>query len=331
MFFNATISVTIANKLLKTVIEVETNNDNKHIGSECTVLVPINCRIQYKDGKHDYLTAYPKVLFKAGDPILITAQYDGYAPVKVFEGFVFNFIEGDEMKIHCTDDIYLLYQTTVNVHYKNITIKDLVTSILKGTGLTLQLPTIDLQLKDITFRLMSPAAILEWLKKELGINISLDGKQIYMNVASNTLNTVKLNTARNVIKSDLQTPEAVFQTFKIKAWFIQQNGTKDSFELGDTNGQLHEVFFYKIPKDLKVYQKLAAEALLKVKQQRYAGKIETLLYPEINLFDRVQYTDVRYPDRSGDYVVTGMNFKIGRNGFNRESMLAYLSDLNTTS
>lgn len=330
MDFEAILSVTISDKQLQTVVKVDVKGDSKKIGSECDIRVPINCRIQYTDGKHDYLTAYPQVLFKVGDVVTITAQYTGYPTIQVFNGYVYNFVEGDEVVIRCTDYIYLLYQTTVNLSYASITIKDLVTTVLKGTGITLLLPTIELTLVNISFRLMSPGAILEWLKKELGINISLTGKTLYMNLASNTLSSVIFNTSRNVLKSDLQTPDAIFQTFKVKAWFIRENGTKDSLEVGDTNGQLHEVFFYKVPVDMALYNQLATEALNKVKQQKYGGMIETLLYPDCGLYWQANYTDVRYPDRSGSYTITEMNFEIGEKGFHRKIKMAYLSGLNTT-
>ena len=124
MFFNATISVIIGNKQVQTVIGVDTKADTKKIGSECDLKVPINCRIQYTDGKHDFLTAYPQVLFAVGDKITVTAKYDGYSPVTIFEGYVFDFTLGDEVTVKCTDYIFLLYQTTVNLNYKSISIKD---------------------------------------------------------------------------------------------------------------------------------------------------------------------------------------------------------------
>lgn len=329
MYFNAKISVTIADKIVQTVANVAIENDSTELGSKCIITVPLMCRVGYKDGRKDFLTTYPQTIFSAGDPVTITAWYEGFPKLNIFNGFVTDFIEGTPMQIVCTDDVYLLNQTTVSVAYKSISLKDLATNILKGTGVSLILPTLELQLQNISFRLMSPAAIFEWLKKELGINISLSGNQLYINVASNTQTAITYRSDRNIIKCDLQKPSGTWLKFKVRAYFIRENGTKDVIEVGDATGHVNEVYYYKVPRNLATYNKLAAEALNKVKMRRFAGSIETYLYPNCNVFDKAVYTDVRYPDRSGNYVITAVHFDIGRGGYHRKLKWAYLSDLIT--
>lgn len=361
MFFNCKISVVIGDKELKTVVSVNTKNDSDHIGAECDVVVPLNCRIQYVNGRRDYLTEYTKNLFSVGDQITIKAQYEGFDMVEVFNGFIFDFIEGTPITIKCTDYLYYLNKgifgsqrlllkknkkstistPSVGASFKSITLQSLCQKLLDFANdtidheasntehLELILPMPDVELVNITFAMMSPAAILEWLKKEMGINISLQGNKLYVNVASNTSNTVYYRTDRNVLSSDLQKPPAIYKSFKVKAWFIREDGTKDSFEIGDSNGTLKEVFFYKVKRDQSLYQKLATEALNKVKQQKYSGSIETLLYPDCNLFDKANYIDIRYPDRSANYVITGEEINIDENGYHRKLRLSYLSELNS--
>jgi len=329
MYFNAHITVTIGDKILQSVHSVSVQNDSKEIGSNCKIVVPLACRISYIAAPNTFLTDLAKTLFKSGDPVVIKASYDGYPEVNVFNGFVYEFIENTPLTIECMDNIFLLNQTTVNVSYASISLRDLLNNILKGTGVSLLEPTIDLKLTNITFRLMSPASILEWFKKEIGLNISLSNNQLYVNVASNTVNQVFFDTSRNVIKSALQKPEAVYLKLKIKAWFIQENGKKSSLEVGDTNGELREVFFYKIPFNEKEYQRLAGEALIKYKMMKFSGNIETLLYPECNLFWKAQYIDHRYPDRTGNYTIVGMNFTLDKSGFHRHIKMAYLSDIDS--
>jgi hypothetical protein len=326
MYLNASVTVTIANKILQTVGAVSIENDAKSIGSDCDIIVPLNCRIQYTDGTHDYLTDIAKNLFSTGDPVTVQAQYEGYPLLTLFQGYVVDFIEGTPIKIKCQDQIFLLDQTTVTVGYKSITLQNLINTILAGTGITLMQPILQLNLQNISFKLMSPAAILEWIKKELGLNMVLANKQLYVQVASNTLNEQFYSTDRNVIKSDLQKPSAVFLKLKVKAWFIRENGTKDSVEVGDSDGQLREVYFYKIPMDLALYNQMANEALTKYKQYRYNGTIETFLYPDIQLYDKANYNDIRYPDKNGNYVCVGIHIDMDGNGYHRKLKLSYLSD-----
>jgi hypothetical protein len=357
MFFNCKISVVIGDKELKTVVSVNTKDESEHIGSECEIVVPLNCRIQYINGKRDFLTEYAKNLFKVGDPVIIKASYDGFEQVEIFNGFIFDFIEGTPITIKCLDYLYFLNKgifgnqrillkknkksttTTPSIgsSFKSITLQSLCQKLIDFTNatidhettnttpLSLVLPMPDVNLVNITFAMMSPAAVLDWLKKEMGFNISLQGSKLYVNVASNTLATAYYRTDRNVLASDLQRPDAVYKSFKVKAWFVREDGTKDSFEIGDANGTMREVFFYKVKRDLTLYQKLANEALTKVKQQRYSGTIETLLYPAVKLYDQAHYVDIRYPDRSGNYVVTGQEISIDENGYHRKLTLSFLS------
>ena len=337
MYFNGKYSVSITNQrtgiisTIITVVSVTSHNDSAHVGSDCDVVVPLNCLIQYKTSKDSQLnqiTMDVNQAFNSGDKIVITASYEGFPDINVFTGFIVDYFMGTPTTIKCSDYIYLLDQSTLDLYYKNVKLKDLLTRILQGSGITLNNDIMDLTLENITFRLMSPAAILEWLKKELGINISLSNDKLYCNLAANTLANIKFASDRNVIKCDLQKPYAVFQDFKVKAWFIRENGTKDSYEIGSSDGQLREVFFYKVlPRTEANYKALAENALLKFKQSRYAGTIETLLYPSCDLFWKATYTDVRYPDRNANYVITGITTTLDENGFHRSIKLAYLSDI----
>jgi len=311
---------------------------------------------------------------------------DGY--LTIFDGFLYDFYESTPLKIKCLDYIYWfnigIYGDKIVTAVKNkkarkpkilsgkgasyakIQFKDLMQDIVDTVNYNIEIwneendtnyplvtlfPDIfDMTLIDIHFISMSPAAILEWFKKELGMAITLIGNQLYVNIASFTNGTVILQTDTNVIASSLQTTNlqhlkskkkskgsnSIFLRLKLKAYFIKENGTKDSFEIGDENGQLRECFFYKVAPGKMVpyagkqvpenYKKLAEEALNKYHQDRYTGTVETLLYPFCNLFWKVRYFDIRYPERNANYVVTMIQYSLGENGFHKKLKLAFLSD-----
>lgn len=325
MYFHCQLQVNIGGKLLRTASAIRTRNESAHIGSECDVEVPLNCRIQYINGKNDFLTGYPQNLFNVGDPITVTASYEGFPNITVFQGFIVDFIYGMPMRIRCADYLYRLNQGVITISHETITLKNLITKVLQGTGVSLILPVFDLTLSNITFRLMSPAAILEWLKKQIGLNITLIGNQLFVNVASTTRGHVFHTTDRNIIVANLQQPNTIFQNFRVKCWFVNENGTKSSIEVGNTTGRLREQWFYKIPVDATLYQKLATEALNKVKMEKFTGWVETYLYPDCNLFDLATFRSVRYPAQNGDYVITAMNFDIGPAGFHRKIKYSMLN------
>lgn len=326
MDFTTRLSVTIAGRLVQTVHEVTAKYDGAHIGSTCDIIVPLNCRIAYSPGSHETLTAYPQTQFKAGDPVQVLASYPntGLPSINIFTGFLFEFKEGTPCVIRCIDYLPLLGHMQ-NLHAGSITLKNLITGILQGTGVSLILPTIDFTLVDITFRTISPWGILEWIKKCLGLNIALTGDQLYCNLASNTVNVVKFRSDRNLYGCNLQQPDTIWQGYRVKAWFVNEDGTKNSFEVGDTAGHLTEVYFYKV-QDHSLYQQLASEALVKVRQRKFNGTVAGYLYPEVKLFDKIEYTDIRYPSRSGNYVCTGITYTLSDAGFHKEMKWAYLTD-----
>jgi len=368
MYFNAHLTVTINGNTIKTICSVSKKHDGHSLGSECDITLPMNCVIQYKDGTHDKLTQYTvntQAAFGVGSTVLVTANYDTYNEQTIFEGFITDFVFGNPIKIKCMDYQYFFNLgifgqergasvkinkkkkspviNTYGCHYASITLKDLLTNIIgfvndtidiKSTDaehVTLVLPIPDIELVNITFSMMTPASICQYFIKELGLVLTLNGTNLYCNVASNTTDVINYATNRNVIVSDLQKPTSTFQTYKVKAWFYQPTGKKDSIEVGDTNGQQRDVYFYRVKQDAALYLKMATEALNKVRQMRFNGSITTYLYPEPILFAKAVYTDIRYPARSGNYVITAIETTINQSGYRHKLKLAYLTDLNDTT
>lgn len=335
MFLNAHISVEINGKPVYSVSEVSIKNDSQHIGASCDIVVPLSSRLNLaSDSGLEQPVINPYVVQQ---PVKIVAWYDGYDKQTVFEGFIWDFTEDTPLTIKCLDYVYWLNLESVSYSYTSVTLKKLISDVLADvnkkvtsagtTPITLIIPIPDIQLKDIAFKLMTPAAILDYFRTSLGLNISLLGSQLYVNLASNTAGTAKLKTDVNVKTSGLQRPDATFKRIKLKAWFYRDNGTKDSIEVGDKEGQLVEVWFNKVKRDTVVYEKLANEALLKARLRHYAGNVTCYLYPKIDNFARVDYTDIRYPQRNGIYTVMESNLRFSENGFERSIRLAYLGEI----
>lgn len=359
MYYKANLSVNINGLPLTTVVAVKTSNDSQNIGSDCDIVVPLNSYIQYSnpDDLTTYLTSIRSDTFPQGTPVTITASYDGLPDIQVFSGFIYDFVLGTPMTIKCMDYIYFFnlgvfgdqrVQTTnkahtkvtnsgIGVNYKSVKFQDVLQQLIDFVNITISsstsgaqpvsliLPIFDMQLVNLTFVSMSPAAILEWFKKELGLNISLFGNKLFVNLASTTTGSVKLNTGINVIESKLQKALTTFQRIRMKCWFIREDGTRDSVEVGDQNGNQEEHFFYKVTRNGDNYETMANAALLKAKQHHYNGEIELLLYPDCDLFWRVDYTDLRYPEKNGIYVIIGVYFFLNEKGFHRRLKLAILN------
>lgn len=330
MHFEVDYTVQIADKLVQTVHSVKTKYDSAHIGSTCDIELPLNCVLKYAGGTNATLTAYALSTFNPGDKVTVNAWYITEAgvimqTVNLFTGYVFEFKLGFPLTIHCIDYLPLL-QNLQNITSYTGTMKTLITNILAGTGISLILPTLDLTLVKISFKDMSPWGILDYLKKNIGINISLSGTKLYCNVASNTLNVIKFDSRYNVHSRGLQQPDTVWQGYRVKAWFINDNGTRNSIEVGDSTGHVVDVYFYKVQGGLPVYNKLAGEALNKVRQKKFSGQMGGYLYPMVGLFDRIDYTDFTYPQMNGSYVVTDIEHTLNDEGVLVNMRWAYLVD-----
>ena len=341
MYLNAHILVFINGIEVNSIVSVDIKNDSQHIGSSCDIVIPLTSRYAFASGTD--LTQQPTNPFTQGMPVKVSAWYDEFLGVEgggiidVFEGFIYDFIEDTPLTIRCMDWSYWLNLDSVSYSWKSVTMKNLISTVISDVnkkiaaagyqtiGLILPMPDIDLV--DISFKLMTPAAIIDYFRTELGLNISLLGKELYVNLASNLTTTSKLNTSINVKTSSLQKPESVFSRVKVKAWFYQDNGIKDSIEVGDDGGQLKEVWFNKVTRNDVVYNKLATEALHKAKLRHYSGNLDLFLYPKIDNFMRVEYKDIRYPEKSGVYVVMENNLNFSESGFQRTIRLSWINDL----
>lgn len=381
MYFNCNITVTIAGQQLATVVSAKTSNDGQKIGAYCDLVCPLNSYIAYQNPSdlNVYLTAIRVDQYSSGDQVIITASYDGFNTVNIFNGFVYDFVLGTPTTIRCMDYIYYfnlgifgdsrvfttnksgtkIKKSGIGKNYKSVQFKDLLQQLIDFVNETIDneapgsahvsliLPIFDMTLSNLTFISMSPAAILEWFKKELGLNISLYGNQLFVNLASITNGSVTLNTGINVIESKLQTVlqksvktkgvtnskslASAFEKIRMKCWFIREDGTRDSLEIGDPNGVQMEHFFYKVVRNATNYETMAEAALLKAQQHHYHGELEILLYPECDLYWRVPYTDVRYPEKSAVYVIIGIYFELTEKGFHRRLKVAWLSDFEDTT
>ena len=366
MYFKALVSLTIRGiDMTDYFVSAKTDNDGQKIGQLCDLVMPLNCYIKYNDQNNNavFLNATLTNFFKSGDPVHIEAWYEGMEKLVIFDGFIYDFVEGMPLHIKCMDYFYffnlgifgnerVFAKKTKNakitskgqgVHYGSVVFKNLLQSLVGFVNKTIDnynktnnasvLPVtlstnVGLTLTNLTFMNMSPAAILEWFKKTVGFNITMFNNQLYVALASNTLNNVILSTGRNVIHSNLQRTSSTFQRLRLKCWFIRQDGTRDSFDIGDESGDVKECFFYKIKRDGDIYEKLANSALLKYSQHKFSGEVETFLYPKADLFDTVDYTDLRYPDKNGRYTIVKTSIRVSDKGFRRVHKLSFLVDIN---
>jgi hypothetical protein len=334
--------------VLETVNSVSVDNDISQIGSTCEIILPLKCRVKNED-TNQYLIDYTTNLFKKGDTIEVTAWYEGYETTPdygkqtIFSGYIYDFVEGTPLKMRCKDYAYILQiNGEVNLSFSDraYNFKEIVEKIIEGTGITLKPPYIEIpDLVNFNFSRMSRLACLEELKKQLPfLLMTMYNTQLFIGVATSEAKTIKLRTDTNVIDAKLQKPDGAFDNINVKVTFKKADGTKDIFEVepafgSDPKGESHEIpmFNFLVTKDGKAdtalmnkYGKYFSDNL---KMGHYKGKITTLLYPAIDLFDIIEFEDIRYKERSAKYTVRSVNTTLDKDGFHRELTVSYLKTL----
>lgn len=364
MYFSGNLTVIINGQTVSTIVSVKTSNDAAKVGASAEVVIPLNAYAQYSDPntKQVFLTAIRSDSYPQGSPITITASYDGLPTVNIFSGYVYDSVLGMPLTIKCYDYVYFfnlgifgdkqvavtnktgtkIKNSGTGVNYPSVMFQTVLQQLITFTNTQIDLqntklglnsahcelilPTINFELVNLTFIHMSCAAILEYFKKNLGFNITFFANKLYVNLASNTVGSITLNTGINVIKSDLQTNLAAFQQIRLKAWYVTVSGKRSYVEVGATDGIQVENHFYNIPDNSNqaFYLQLANQALLQAEQHHYHGSLELLLYPQCDLFYIVYYTDLRYPAKSGKYTIIGQSFDISEKGYHCNLKLAFL-------
>ena len=362
MFKNSHISVYINGIPIKYISELHYKNDSEHIGASCDIIVPLMALTLYNQTSKNQLTQANITNSQTGFSIIVKGKYDENASdstadeqgfITIFDGYIYDIIQGTPSKIMCKDASYLMnikplnndgaVPTTLKKILQNLIIPEANKHLNAGdVPLSLITPIVDMPLENFTIKEMTGLAILSHIKHETGINISIVGRALYANVASNTTNTVNLSTDKDIIEASLQPINTTFLNLKIKAWFVKKDSTKDSFELGQaTDSQIREIYLYFVTPGADImintlegqklvpknYYTLAQNALLKYKQRRYSGSIKIKLYPVCDVFWRVVYTDVRYPEINGVYVITSQNIDLTeKSGWVRTLKMAYLAN-----
>ena len=342
MDFKVNIDVYINNIQVVTVNSITIKDEHNNLGKNCDIMLPLTCKFF---NKNQYLIDNPKNQFIAGQSVQILASYDfkgnQMTTLTLFEGFVYDFVEGIPLKMRCMDYAYNLKiapivgtSTVKGLNYQTGTISKVINDLLKNTGIILAKEHIDFDIQDLSFTNVNPYYCLEWIKKELGITVHLFGNELYFNLAANVRNplqAINLRTDCNVIASAMQKQDSAFQKFKVQVNYLNVNKLKNVVEKGDATGETHTVNLYCIAKQTATqttnFNKLVDNSLNNLKLSHYAGKLTTLLYPQINLFEQINYVDISFPDRNGVYIVRGLTMTIDMNGIKQENDIAWLSTL----
>jgi hypothetical protein len=295
---------------LTEVVSVDIDNSADSISGRCTITCPLNARIENANGLT--MISPTRTSFIAGSKVKVEAWYEGYPERTLFEGYVYQFREGDPCTIVCEDEAYLLRFGKLNYTWtKKVTLQEILQYVCDQVGVKLSYNLITATFASFYIQDASPLYILERIRTDMGLVLTFVGKELVATVISTTRGeTVGLSTTVNVTGCDIQQPDSVWKDFRVEISMKDDKGKITKLDpIGEMDGELRTCELTGMTtEDAKQWAEKVIIPNLQAAQ--YEGTVTLTLYPEVKEFGLVRYTDKSYPARNGTYVVKRINTRL---------------------
>lgn len=209
----------------KRVSAIHTEKSWKEFTGIAEITLPRNVR--------DFKRVSADDLFQLGDPVTIKFGYGTGAISTEFVGYISDVADGVPYVLKCEDEMFKLKRGTVTISKKGISLKQLLETI--APGYKVECP--DIPLGTVRYTEKAPIAILEDLKKQLGIYTYFIDKVLH-SVDGNSQGdeTIKILLEKNAVSENLNRKSIADEKVLVKFKSLQRNGKYLTVEIGDKNG-----------------------------------------------------------------------------------------------
>lgn len=316
--------ITIGNYQFNYVTNLTINESWDTFTDTGTITLPNKFRT--KDGQQ--LIVGDNSIFKRGEAVTIKV---GYFPTLTtrFVGFISKVIPDSPLVLELEDKMWLLKQKNlVSKSFKKATIKDVVD--YAAAGETIEYDDEDAVIGGFEIdnkNFVNAVTVFDLLKKNFGFNIYYRDNKLQVK-GLNSIITLgnpahKIQFQNNVIDSSLEYIREDDLQIVIKAESIKADnsriilyGYKQDGDVVVTTtpreGEIRSLIKYNLSKT-----ELEAEVRRNIDRfiyEGYSGDFTTFLEPEIQHSDRVDLTDLKFPERNGRYLVSGVETTFGIDG-----------------
>ena len=300
---------------------------------KAVITIPAKARLQINNPSGSPIVGDPvesSKFFEEGDKVTILLGYNGRLEQE-FDGFITRLNFTVPLEIECEGYSYLLRKKTYNKAFKQAKLIDVLRFIVAGTPITLASDTPDFLIEKLLLQNHSGTEALEMIKKISAntIRIFFTGNVLYAGLQFlKPLSDVKYRLGWNVIKDgQLKLRQAKNQDVQINIVGLKKDGTtvkvtsgriKDATTVGSsgTFGETKIIKTHAIT-DLSTLKAMADEKYKQLSFDGYEGKITTFLQPFCSINYRAILNDLKYPERSGNYIVESVEVTYSTNGARR--------------
>lgn len=261
-----------------------------------------------------------KLPIKRGDKITVKLGYDGILKTR-FVGFIRTIDAKTPMKITCEDGMFLLKTVEVKKKgYAKVTLKQLITDLLDGTGIQFQLIDEDIVLGPYRITKNTVAEELNEIKSEFGLRAyfrTVAGvSKLYVGFTYpfDGRNRENFIYGKNIISEDFVYRIAEDVKIKVKAISIDAKNKRIELTTGDKDGELFTVYKYNVGND--ELKRFADSELIRFKTTGFKGSFETFGEPFVNKCD-IAYIEAS-DNNKGSFLIKKLEVNFGMSGYRQK-------------
>lgn len=289
-----------------TEIEIERSFDS--LTQKGKFVIPRNLKYQDKN-----LFAGADPLIQRGDKIKISM---GYAPnlKEEFNGYISRITADIPIEIEFEDQMWVLKQTETPtaVSYNNKTLKFIIDDLIRGKFETKVIDTS----AGISLRMYkcNVGNVLEKLRSEFGFYSFFVNQVLYVGLAFYPVNAISQTFLfeQQVVDNDLQYLRTDDIKVKIKGVLINNDNSRETIEVGDTDGDLRTVHQYG--GTLEQLKFTCNQKLTEYHYNGYVGSFTTFLEPSVTVGDYAVMASYAMPERNGTYLIKSVKKGIRLSG-----------------
>lgn len=261
----------------------------------------------------------------------------------VFEGWVNTVDNGTPVVIRAQNNMWKLKQIPVANKVwtdKDYTLETMLQEMLEGTGFAVNTDNVASNIGEVTTENVTVADVLERLSEDYKYKFYFVGDELRCGVFRywpQDRERHKFNFNRNIIDYTLEWKNSEDIPIKLVAYSVDKfedssltqsgRGTNKrrrlQVEVGESFGSTRTAYFPGVSSEAELRTK--AEALYgRINFDGFKGSFTTFCIPLVRKGNVVELIDSIQPERSGNYLVKGVTYTFGVDGYRQDIEIDYL-------